>query len=67
MFEEKQQTLEDQIRECRDYCEERGYVVLEEHPIRSCSGGAPQYDRMVEDVKAGKINTVVSVAGIASK
>ena len=62
---QREASIEDQVRNCRRLCEERGWSVLKVYEDRAISGATwlrPGYQEMLADARAKKFNIIVAEA-----
>jgi predicted site-specific integrase-resolvase len=59
-------SIEDQVRNCRRLCEEKGWQVVEVYADRALSGAStlrPGYQKLMADARRDKFEVVVSPKG----
>src|SRR5580700_2968975 len=62
---QREASIEDQIRLCRERIEEQGWQYLQAYADRGVSGATtlrPAYQRLLEDARAGQFDIVVAEA-----
>ena len=60
---QSESSIDAQLRECRAFCEQRGYAVVAEHLDREESGSStrrPAFNALMADVRAGRCGVIVS-------
>lgn len=59
---QRDESIDDQVFECKKYCEKMGYVVVAIYPDYALSGRSddrPQFLRMIEDAKTGLFDVIL--------
>jgi site-specific DNA recombinase len=62
---QREASIEDQLRLCREAAASRGWTVVIEYADRAASGSSrfrPEYQQLLTDAKAGKFDVVVAEA-----
>ncbi len=63
--QQREASIEDQLRLCRDAARLRGWTVTGEYADRAQSGASrfrPQYQRLIEDARQGRFDVVLAEA-----
>jgi site-specific DNA recombinase len=61
--QQSEASIEDQVRNCRRLCEEKGWLVAEVYSDRALSGAStlwPGYQKLLADARMGKFDVVVA-------
>ena len=59
---QNEQSIDGQLRECRDYAERKGYTVIDTYCDSAISGttdARPAFQKMIEDSKQRQFDTVI--------
>ena len=62
---QREASIDDQVRLCRELAERQSYLIVEvyaDHALSGASALRPRYQRLLEDVRAGRFEVVIAEA-----